>query len=320
MASFFDTSIEFLKGVGPQRAALLSKELSIVTFGDLLQYFPFRYEDRTKFYTIKEVKSDPALLGIGIQVKGKITSMGIVGGGFKKRLVATCSDGTGELELVWFQAINWTLDKVKTNTEYIIFGKLNSFGNKLSIAHPEVDVVSAKSEAGGFLQPVYPLTEKLKSRHIDSKAISKLQKEILRGAQPHIRESLPDYLLKKQNLISKKEALLNIHFPQTHELLHASQQRLKFEELFYLQLRLLKMKVVRQEKFKGIVFSDTALLTVFYKDHLPFPLTEAQKRVIREIYTDMKSGKQMSRLLQGDVGSGKTIVAFISLLLVVGGG
>jgi len=320
LASFFDTSIEFLKGVGPQRAALLSKELSIVTFGDLLQYFPFRYEDRTKFYTIKEVKSDPALLGIGIQVKGKITSMGIVGGGFKKRLVATCSDGTGELELVWFQAINWTLDKVKTNTEYIIFGKLNSFGNKLSIAHPEVDVVSAKSEAGGFLQPVYPLTEKLKSRHIDSKAIGKLQKEILRGAQPHIRESLPDYLLKKQSLISKKEALLNIHFPQTHELLHASQQRLKFEELFYLQLRLLKMKVVRQEKFKGIVFSDTALLTVFYNDHLPFPLTEAQKRVIREIYTDMKSGKQMSRLLQGDVGSGKTIVAFISLLLIVGGG
>jgi len=320
LAGFFDTSIEFLKGVGPQRAALLSKELGIVTFGDLLQYFPFRYEDRTKFYTVKEIKSDPALLGIGIQVKGKITSMGIVGGGFKKRLVANFNDGTGDLELVWFQAITWTLDKVKTNTEYIIFGKLNSFGNKLSIAHPEVDVVSEKSDAGGFLQPVYPLTEKLKSRHIDSKAINKLQKEILRGAQPHIRESLPDYLLKKQKLISKKEALVNIHFPQSHDLLHASQQRLKFEELFYLQLRLLKMKVVRQEKFKGIVFSDTALLTVFYKDHLPFPLTEAQKRVIREIYTDMKSGKQMSRLLQGDVGSGKTIVAFISLLLVVGSG
>jgi ATP-dependent DNA helicase RecG len=320
LAGFFDTSIEFLKGVGPQRAALLSKELSIFTFGDLLQYFPFRYEDRTKFYTVKEVKSDPALVGIGIQVKGKITSMGIVGGGFKKRLVATFSDGTGDLELVWFQAIPWTLDKVKPNTEYVIFGKLSSFGNKLSLAHPEVDVISAKSEGAGFLQPVYPLTEKLKSRHIDSKAISKLQKEILRNAQPHIRESLPDFLLKNQNLIPKKSALLNIHFPQSHDLLNSAQQRLKFEELFYLQLRLLKMKVVRQEKFKGIVFNDTALLTLFYKDHLPFPLTEAQKRVIREIYTDMKSGKQMNRLLQGDVGSGKTIVAFISLLLVVGGG
>ena len=320
MANYFDTSIEFLKGVGPQRAALLSKELKIFTFGDLLQYFPFRYEDRTRFYTIKEIKTDPALIGIGVQVKGKITDMGIVGGGFKKRLVATLTDGTGELELVWFQAITWTLDKVKPNIEYIIFGKLNSFGSKLSIAHPEVDAITSGTEGGRFLQPVYSLTEKLKGRRIDSKAISKLQQEIIRNAQAHIRESLPDYLLKKQELISKKEAILNIHFPQSHELLHAAQHRLKFEELFYLQLKLLKMKVVRQEKFKGIVFSDTSLLTLFYKDHLPFALTEAQKRVIREIYTDMKSGKQMSRLLQGDVGSGKTIVAFISLLLVVGGG
>ena len=311
--AFFDTSIEFLKGVGPQRAALLQKELKLFTFGDLLQYYPFRHEDRTKFYKVNEINETMPF----VQIKGKINNLGIVGGGFKKRLVASFTDGTGVLELVWFQGINWTLEKIKPGVEYVIFGKPNRFGKTLSIAHPEVEPITSNSEKGG-LQPVYSLTEKLKTRHIDSKFISKLQQEILRAAQPHIRETLPDYVLKKNNFVSKKAALLHIHFPQGLEKLAQAQHRLKFEELFFIQLQLLKLKLVRQEKFKGQVFKDTAILTSFYKDHLPFPLTEAQKRVIREIYSDMKSGKQMNRLLQGDVGSGKTIVAFICMLLVIG--
>ena len=316
MANFFDTSIEFLKGVGPQRAALLRKELRMFTFGDLIQHFPFRHEDRTKFYSINEVNETMPY----VQVRGKIVKMELIGGGFKKRLVGQFKDATGELELVWFQGITWTLDKVKPGIDYIVFGKPNRYGKKLSIAHPEVDLVSEKSERGGFLQPIYPITEKLRARHLDSKFIAKLQQEILKAAQSHIRETLPEALLKNQKLISKKEALLQIHFPQSHPSLAAAQHRLKFEELFYIQLRLLKMKLVRQEKFKGQIFNDTSILTQFYNEHLPFQLTEAQKKVVREIYIDLKSGKQMNRLLQGDVGSGKTIVAFICILICIGSG
>jgi len=315
MASFFDTSIEFLKGVGPLRASLLQMELKIFTFGDLLQHYPFRYEDRTKFYTVKEVMEEMPY----VQLVGKITSLGIEGGGFKKRLVGRFSDGTGTLELVWFQAIPWVLQKIKPGIEYVVFGKPTRYGKTFSIAHPEIAPISVRNEKGGYLQPVYPLSEKLRARHVDNKVISKLQEELLRLAHPHLRETLPDYLLKKFNLIGKKEAVINIHFPVDSGKLAAAQGRLKFEELFYLQLRLLKMKLVRYEKFKGQVFSNTSILTEFYKHHLPFTLTDAQKKVIREIYNDMKSGHQMSRLLQGDVGSGKTIVAFICKLLVVGG-
>ncbi len=316
MANFFDSSLEFLKGVGPQRAALLQKELKLFTFGDLIQYYPFRHEDRTRFYKVNEVND----LMPHVQLKGKITDFEIIGGGFKKRLVGHFEDGTGGLELVWFQGINWVMQKIKPNTEYVVFGKPNRFGNKLSIAHPEIELLTAGNEKGGFLQPVYNVSEKLKARYVDSKFLAKLVKEVLKGAQSHIRETLPPTILQKHNLIERKTALLAIHFPQSHEQLAAAQSRLKFEELFYIQLRLIKMKLVRQEKFKGLVFNDTAILTRFYKEHLPFALTEAQKRVIREIYADMKSGKQMNRLLQGDVGSGKTIVGFICMLLVVGSG
>ncbi len=314
MASFFDTSIEFLKGVGPQRAALLQQELKIFTFGDLLQHYPFRYEDRTKFYSIKEVTEEMPY----VQIVGKITRMEIVGGGFKKRLVGQFTDGTGTVELVWFQAVQWVLQKIKPGTEYVVFGKPNRFGKNLTIAHPEVEPLTMAGDKTGYLQPVYPLSEKLRTRRIDNKVISKLQEEVLRMAQPHIRETLPDFLLKKFKFIPKKEALNQIHFPSDLGHLTAAQSRLKFEELFYLQVRLLKMKLVRYEKFKGQVFSDTSILTKFYNHHLPFSLTEAQKKVIREIYHDMKSGHQMNRLLQGDVGSGKTIVAFICMLLAVG--
>jgi ATP-dependent DNA helicase RecG len=316
VATFFDTPIEFLKGVGPHRAELIQKELRLFTFGDFIQHYPFRYEDRTKFYQVLEVNETMPY----VQLKGKISHCEVIGKGFKKRLTALFTDETGELELVWFQGIQWVLDKIKPGIEYIVFGKPNRFGNKLSIAHPEIELVSNKNDVGGFLQPVYSITEKLRARHIDSKFIGKCQQEILKGAQSHIRETLPLPILSTHKLISKKDALLHIHFPQHQEWLIAAQSRLKFEELFYIQLRLIKMKLVRQEKFKGQVFNDTAMLTQFYKEHLPFPLTEAQKRVIREIYADLKSGKQMNRLLQGDVGSGKTIVGFICMLICVGSG
>jgi ATP-dependent DNA helicase RecG len=314
--SFFDTSLEFLKGIGPQRAALLQKELKLFTFGDLIQHYPFRYEDRTRFYTISEVNE----LMPFVQVKGKITDVELIGDKFKRRLVAYLTDGTGEIELIWFQGINSVMQKVKPNVDYVVFGKPTRYGAKLSMAHPEVELRSEKSDKGGYLQPVYPLSEKLRNKYIDNKFILKRQQDVLKGALGHIRETLPIQLLQQHQLIGKKESIINIHFPKNQEWLVSAQRRLKFEELFYIQLRLIKMKLVRQGKFNGLVLGDTTMLTEFYKEHLPFDLTGAQKKVVREIYYDMKSGRQMNRLLQGDVGSGKTIVGFISMLLALGGG
>jgi ATP-dependent DNA helicase RecG len=316
MAGFFETPIEFLKGVGPQRSTLLNKELNIFTFGDLIQYYPFRYEDRTKFYTIQELNEEMPF----VQLKVTVIKKELVGVGAKKRLVATCKDQTGTMELVWFQGIKWMLENVKPGVDYVVFGKPVRYGKKFSIAHPEIETLTTTNEKGGYLHPVYPLTEKLRTRFLDSKAISKLQQQLLVLAKERIRETLPIALLRQFSLLDKQQALFNIHFPQSHELLSQAQHRLKFEELFYVQLRLLKMKLVRKDKFKGQIFNDATLLTKFYNEFLPFELTEAQKRVIKEIYADLKSGRQMNRLLQGDVGSGKTIVAFVSALLAIGGG
>lgn len=316
MSTFFESSIEFLKGVGPQRAALLQKELNIFTFGDLLGHYPFRYEDRTKFYTVAETHEAMPY----VQLKGTITKVEMLGAARKKRLVANFSDATGTLELVWFQGINWVVEKVKKGPEYVVFGKPNLFGRKISIAHPELELLTERNETQSFLQPVYPLSENLRTKRVDSKLIGKLQQELLKIAMRHIRETLPDGLRQKFRLMGKAEAINQIHFPESHEKLAAAQARLKFEELFYIQLRLLKLKLVREEKFRGLVFNNPELLTQFYNNHLPFPLTNAQKRVIKEIYADLKSGKQMNRLLQGDVGSGKTIVGFISMLIAIGSG
>lgn len=316
MSGFFDTPVEFLKGVGPQRSVLLNKELNIFTFGDLIQYYPFRYEDRTKFYDIQAISDEMPY----VQIRGTINKKEFIGIGAKRRLVATLKDTTGEIELVWFQGIKWVQDKLKPGVEYVVFGKPNQYGKKYNIAHPEIEPVTTSNTQSGYLQPVYPLTEKLKSRYIDSKAISKLQRELLVLAKDKIRETLTVEIIKQFKLLDKKQSVINIHFPQSHELMIASQNRLKFEELFYIQLRLLKMKLIRQDSFKGQVFNDATLLTKFYKEFLPFPLTDAQKKVIKEIYADLKSGKQMNRLLQGDVGSGKTIVAFVCALLSIGAG
>ncbi|MFN5169695.1 MAG: ATP-dependent DNA helicase RecG [Cyclobacteriaceae bacterium] len=314
MTSFFETPIEFLKGVGPQRAALLNKELGIFTFADLIQHYPFRYDDRTRFFAVREIMDDMP----NVQVRGHITKMEVVGVHRKKRLVARFTDGTGELELVWFQGISWVLDKIKPAVEYIVFGKPVRYGSRFSIAHPEVEAPATQSNTSGFLQPVYPLSEKLRARHLDNKVLIKLQQQLLALAPSHIHETLPEQLIRQHNLMPKREAVQHIHFPNDQQSLQSAQARLKFEELFFIQLRLLKLKLVRQDKFRGFAFSDTTLLTQFYNTQLPFPLTNAQKRVVKEIYADMKSGRQMNRLLQGDVGSGKTIVAFICMLLAIG--
>ncbi|KYG83691.1 ATP-dependent DNA helicase RecG [Roseivirga echinicomitans] len=316
MASFFETRIEFIKGVGPQKAALIGAEIGLFTYGDLIQHYPFRYEDRTKFYPIEEVHGDLPF----VQVKGKIRRIETVGEMRKKRLVAHFEDGTGTLELVWFKGIQFVAKKIQLGVEYVVFGKPALFGRKISIAHPELEVLTTQNEKASFLQPVYHTSEKMKAKYLDSKAISKMVRQVMVLSEPHINETLPQSLVTQYGMIEKKLALWHIHFPGNEELLKKAQFRLKFEELFFIQLRLLKLKLTRTEKYRGAVFSDSSLLTDFYKNHLPFDLTNAQKRVIKEIYFDMKSGKQMNRLLQGDVGSGKTIVAFICMLLAVGSG
>jgi ATP-dependent DNA helicase RecG len=312
MPPYLDTKIEFLKGIGPQRAALLNTELGIFTFDDLLNYFPFRYEDRSSFHKLMEAHEDMPF----IQVKGQIKSISMVGEKTKKRLVAIFSDGTGIIELVWFQGAQFVLKKIKTNVDYIIYGKPALYGSKLNIAHPEIEPLSEASINRG-LEPVYGTTERLKNSNVDSKAIAKLQKTLAETALKHLEETIPEYILKEQKLIRREEAYRQIHFPENAQKLTLALNRLKFEELFYIQLKLLRIKTNRLKDNKGFVFKSIPTLNEFYKNNLPFDLTNAQKRVIKEIYKDVCSGKQMNRLLQGDVGSGKTIVAFICMLMAI---
>ncbi|HEV7348779.1 ATP-dependent DNA helicase RecG [Telluribacter sp.] len=311
--NFFDTKIEFLKGVGPQRALLLNKELNIFNYGDLLQHYPFRHEDRTRFYRISELTE----LLPGAQVKGRLKEWEIIGEGAKKRLVGQFTDGTGVLDLVWFQGITWFEKMLRRNAEYVVYGKPVLFGGKYSITHPEIELLTPENEAGGFWQPVYPLTDKLRKRFVDSRAIGKMMRTLLELAAPNIRETLPESLRQQYRLIGKADALWNIHLPQSQAHLVQAQRRLKFEELFYNQLRLIKNKLLQKNEFPGQIFTHVALLRDFYDNHLPFELTNAQKKVLREIREDLKTGKQMNRLLQGDVGSGKTIVAFITMLMAI---
>ena len=316
MSNFFNTHIEFLKGVGERTGKLLREELGITTFGDLIQHYPFRHEDRSQFHKIADVHEEMPY----IQLVGHIRHAELVGEKQKKRLVAEFADDTGTIELVWFQGAQWMLGKLKANIDYVAFGKPNRFGQKYSIAHPELEILATRQREGGRLQPVYATTEKLKRHRIDSRAIGRLQKSLLHKAYPHIPETLPEHLLEQYRLVSKRDALKGIHFPDDTTQLEKARFRLKYEELFYIQLRLLKLKLTKTQKSVGQVMNQAQLVHQFYEHHLPFELTEAQKRVIKEIYSDLHSGKQMNRLLQGDVGSGKTIVAFICMLIVIGSG
>ncbi|MFD2248607.1 ATP-dependent DNA helicase RecG [Pontibacter ruber] len=316
MSNFFHTKIEFLKGVGPQRAELLQKELNIYTYGDLIQHYPFRYLDRTQFYKIAEMDESLPY----VQVKGTIKGKELLGEGRKQRLAARLIDETGEMELVWFKGVKWMEKSVKNHTEYIVFGKPTEFNGKFSMAHPELEELSEVKQTNAFLQPVYHTTEKLKAHRIESKTIMKMMEMLIKVAAPNIHETLSPELIDHYRLMNKRDALINIHFPESVEKYNAAKFRLKFEELFYIQLRLLRQKTVRRADLAGQVFKQVPTVTEFYKNHMTFDLTGAQKRVIKEIHKDLTAGKQMNRLLQGDVGSGKTIVAFITMLIAADNG
>jgi ATP-dependent DNA helicase RecG len=315
---FLDTAIEYLKGVGPARAEILKKELQIFTFGELLSFFPFRYVDRSKFFRISEISDDSTY----IQVKGRITKITEAGAPRARRLIATVTDGSGEMDLVWFQGQKWVLEKLRQGQEYVIFGRATRYGGRWNIAHPELELPQeVPVPIGESLRPLYSSTEKLKARGLDSRGISKLMKTLILSEKFSIPENLPQEILAQLKLMNRQEAFLNVHFPADPATLQKARARLKFEELFYIQLRLLKQKYLRIHKSDGHVFTNVGEnLNTFYKKHLPFELTGAQKRVIREIRADMGSGKQMNRLLQGDVGSGKTLVALMTMLIALDNG
>jgi ATP-dependent DNA helicase RecG len=315
-----ETSIEFLSGVGPERAKLLREEFGIRTYSDLLHHFPFRYVDKTQFHQINSISSDET----DIQLRGRITSVRTVGENRGQRLVADFTDGTGVIELVWFKGIKWVKPKLLPNIDYVVFGKPSNFKGKYNMVHPEFETVeSQQKKVATALQPVYPSTEKAKAKNLDAKAIGRLMNTLvaqLKG-QGHVAELYGSDFREKNNLIGREEAFINVHFPKDSDTLRKALFRLKFDELFFIQLRLLKLKLINQNKFQGAVFAEVGeLVNRFYSECLPFDLTDAQKRVVREIRHDLGSGKQMSRLLQGDVGSGKTIVALMSMLLAVDNG
>ncbi|MFD2863267.1 ATP-dependent DNA helicase RecG [Mucilaginibacter antarcticus] len=316
----FQTPVEYLKGVGTARAEVLKKELGVKTLGDLLQHFPFRHIDRTRFYKIKDVQDDLPY----VQVIARVTRKEILGEKHTKRLVAQVQDDTGVMELVWFQGIKWVEKNLTAGKAYILFGKPGSFNGKAQMSHPEFDLYgseAAQRKGNLTLQPVYSSTEKLKQFTLDSKGIQKLVVGLLDQFAREITENLPLYIVNKFKLMARADAYRNFHFPEDANKLAEARHRLKFEELFLLQLKLLKNKVLHTQKFKGAIFDKVGpFFNEFYAHKLPFELTNAQKRVLKEIRQDTQRGVQMNRLLQGDVGSGKTVVALMSMLIAIDNG
>ncbi|MCR9183624.1 MAG: OB-fold nucleic acid binding domain-containing protein, partial [Flavobacteriaceae bacterium] len=317
-ASFLQTPIEYLKGVGPNRADLLRKEVGIFTYQDLLHFFPNRYIDRTRYYKINELQQNNAEM----QIIGKLTHIKTVEHNKRKRLVATFSDETGTMELVWFRGLKWIRESLKLNAPYVIFGKVNWFNGSFSMPHPEMEFVEEHEQSlRSAMQPVYPSTEKLSNSGITNRVINKLMQQLFLDSKNKFQETLPKSILEELKLLPKNESLFNVHFPRSQVLLSKAQYRLKFEEFFYIQLQLIRKNLIHKSKIKGYRFEKVGpLFNAFYKDHLPFDLTEAQKRVIREIRNDLGSNAQMNRLLQGDVGSGKTIVALMSMIIALDNG
>ncbi len=315
---FLDTNIAYLKGVGPKRAELLNKELNINTFRDLLYYFPYRYIDRTRFYKIAELDTDLPY----VQIKGVINGYYAEGHGAGKRLVADFQDETGIIKLVWFKGTRWITGTYAPGVKFIVFGKPGVFNGMINIIHPEIEPAEKSEERfNSALQAQYSTTEKLKNQFITSKTISKLIGNILKQLNTRIPETLPSYLTTRYKLTNLHDSLRIIHFPPDNEELEKARYRLKFEELFYIQLNLLRFKTNRNRKFRGFIFSSVGEnFNNFYFNNLPFVLTEAQKKVMKEIRKDIGSGKQMNRLLQGDVGSGKTLVALMSMLIALDNG
>ncbi len=318
MHNTLETPITYLKGVGPHRAELLQKEFNIRTYADLLYHFPFRYVDKSKIYKIKDITTDSTYF----LLKGRITNMEVIGEKRTKHISAWLTDDSGSIELLWFRGLKWIKNQFSSDKEYLIFGKPSVFRNHFNFVHPEVEEVNPLQQdndlVGNRLEGIYSTTEKLKNSGLGTKGISKLMRVLINIASHEISENLPDYLIKKEHLISHKEALINIHFPENPKIIEKAIRRLKFEELLFLQFELLLQKIVTAGKIPGHVFETVGdTFNNFFNNYLPFELTGAQKKVIREIRADIKSGKQMNRLLQGDVGSGKTLVALMSMLIAI---
>ena len=317
----FDLStrdVKYLPGVGPQRAAILNKELNIYSLRDLLYYFPYKYVDRSRLYYIHEIDGNMPY----IQLRGRILSFEMFGEGRQRRLVGHFSDGTGVVDLVWFQGLKYITGKYKANEEYIVFGKPMVFNGRINVAHPDIDPAQELTLSTMGLQPYYNTTEKMKRTSLNSHALEKLMKNLFQALlKESFEETLSPSLIAAHQLMPLTDALYNIHFPQNPELLRKAQYRLKFEELFYVQLNILRYTKERRNKFRGLVFERVGeIFNTFYAHHLPFQLTGAQKRVIKEMRRDMGSGRQMNRLLQGDVGSGKTLVALMTMLIALDNG
>jgi len=312
-----DRSIMYLHGVGPKRAEILRNEANIVSYEDLLYYFPYKYVDRSRFYTINEINDQMPY----IQLKGKIVWFDMVGEGRKKRLIGKFADETGRIDLVWFKGLKFITEKYRVGQEYIIFGKPTLFAGEYNIAHPDIDPIENAPQVANGLVPFYNTTEKMKHYFLHSRAIQNIQYTLLTNIGWHIEETLPPHILSRLKMMPVSEAMKNIHFPESLEKLHQAQLRLKFDELFYIQLNLLRTATLRRNKLKGFIFSTVGeAFHTFFNKYLPFELTNAQKRVVREIRSDMRKGRQMNRLLQGDVGSGKTLVALMSMLLAIDNG
>ncbi|MBN2869233.1 MAG: DEAD/DEAH box helicase, partial [Flavobacteriaceae bacterium] len=318
MSTNLQTPIDYLKGVGPNRADLLRKELGIHTYQDLINLFPNRYLDRTQYYKINQLQPNAS----EVQIVGKIIKFEEVAQKRGKRLVATFKDETGTMELVWFRGQKWIRKSLKLNTPYVIFGKTNMFANKFSMPHPDIELLSEhQANLRSNMQAIYPSTEKLSNKGISNRVMTKIMQNLFLETKGKFVETLSKNLLKENQLISKSEALFNIHFPQNQEALSKAKFRLKFEELFYIQLQLILKNLINKKKIKGLPFEKVGEhFNNFYKHHLPFELTNAQKRVLKEIRSDLGSHAQMNRLLQGDVGSGKTIVALMSVLMALDNG
>lgn len=317
MTDFSQTDIKFLAGVGPKKAEILNKELNVFSVEDLLYYFPYKYIDRSRIYFIHEIDGNMPY----IQLRGRITGFETHGERHKKRLVAHFTDGTGYIDLVWFQGAKFIEDKYKLNLPYIVFGKPTMFGDKFNIAHPDIDPYINEEERPTGLMPYYNTTEKMKNHYLNSKAIQKMMAAAFTSIIRNLQETLPEKVIQDARLMGLRLAMRNVHFPENATLLREAQYRLKFEELFYIQLNILRYTADRKSKLKGFVFTKVGgYLNTFYEENLPFPLTNAQKRIIKEIRQDMATGEQMNRLLQGDVGSGKTLVALMLMLIALDNG
>ncbi len=321
MNHFFNTKITYLKNVGSKRAEILNKEVAIYTFYDLLHYYPYKYIDKSKFYKINELQDN---INSYVQLKGKIIDIQIIGENRAKRLVATLQDNTGFIDLVWFNGINYIEKKIIKQKEYIVFGKPSMFAKAFNMMHPEITIADQEENAQTIpipFQPFYNTSDAMKRCGLDSKGISKLLYQLLISYHHEIEENLPDYLIAKLKFLDKKNALFNIHFPRNQKLLKLAQERLKFEEIFFTQLHLIQNKLIRSTKSKGFLLSKIGkYFNNLYFNNLPFELTNAQKKVIKEIHSDFISGKQMNRLLQGDVGSGKTITSLLVMMIAIDNG